>query len=102
MPASPYSAREFEWDQLKNELNTAKHGLSFEEAVLMFDGPLLLKVDDRREYGEKRIKALGVIGEDIYHVVYTERGARIRIISARKANREERRAYRAAWARGRA
>lgn len=94
MPAPPYSKREFEWDEHKNARNTAKHGLSFEEAVEIFDGRLLSKVDDRREYGEKRIKALGTIKGDIYHIVYTERRSRIRIISARRANREERRAYR--------
>jgi uncharacterized DUF497 family protein len=80
MPAPPYSDREFEWDERKNARNLAKHGISFEEAVEVFDGSLLLKVDDRREYGEKRIKALGTTGGDIWHVVYTERGSRIRII----------------------
>lgn len=86
MPASPYSRREFEWDERKNARNTAKHGLSFEEAIEIFDGRLLLQVDDRREYDEEWIKALGTIGGAVYHVVYTEGGARIRIISARKAN----------------
>ena len=98
MSGSPYSRREFEWDEHKNVRNTAKHVLSFEEVIEVFDGHMLLQVDDRREYGEKRIKALGTIGEDVYHVVYTERGARVRIISARKASREERRAYRAVYA----
>jgi uncharacterized protein len=98
VPASPYSGREFEWDERKNARNTAKHGLSFEEAIEIFDGHLLLKIDARRAYGEKRIKALGAIGGNIDHVVYTERGARVSIISARKASREERRAYRAVYA----
>ena len=73
MPAPPYSDREFEWDERKNALNTAKHGLGFEEAIEIFDGRLLLKVDDRREYGEKRIKALGTIGGEerrAYRAVY--------------------------------
>jgi uncharacterized protein len=98
MPSSPYSRLEFEWDEHKNARNTAKHGLGFEEAIEIFDGRILWKPDERREYGEKRIKALGTIGADIYHIVYTYRGARIRIISARKASREERRAYRAVYA----
>jgi hypothetical protein len=93
MPAPPYSDREFEWDERKNARNLAKHGISFEEAVEIFDGRLVLKIDDRCENGEKRIKALGTVRGDVWHVVYTERGSRIRIISARKASREERRAY---------
>jgi uncharacterized protein len=93
MPTSPYSDREFEWDERKNVSNTAKHGLSFEEAVEIFDGRLLSKLDDRQSYGEQRFKALGTIRGEVYHVVYTERGSRIRIISARRASREERRAY---------
>jgi hypothetical protein len=70
-----------EWDENKNRLNIQKHGISFREAALIFQGPTLEKVDDRRDYGEERIIALGVANRRILSVVYTMRGNNRRIIS---------------------
>jgi hypothetical protein len=84
----------FEWDEGKNEANIAKHGISFLSAARIFDRPTLEFVDDRRGYGETRVAAIGAIGEADLLVIYTMRGDTCRIISARRANRNERRSYR--------
>ena len=87
---------DFEWDPAKNAANIAKHSIDFEDARHIFDGPVLEAVDDRQEYGETRMAAIGVVeGRELY-VVYTMRGEHRRIISARRANRHEREAYRQA------
>ena len=84
----------FEWDEAKNEANIAKHGISFLSAARVFDGPILRYPDTRRDYGEARILAIGLAEGTELAVVYTERGEAIRIISARRARRDERRTYR--------
>jgi uncharacterized protein len=91
----------FEWDSAKNIANLAKHGVDFDDAIRIFDGPVLEQIDTRREYGEERIAAVGMTNEVELFVVYTWRGPNRRIISARKANRHEREAYRSAGARKR-
>jgi len=85
-----------EWDENKNRLNRHKHGLSFEEAQEIFEGPVLTWTDDRRDYGEIREISIGIIGETVVVVVaHTRRGERIRIISARRAKPVEREKYHA-------
>ncbi len=84
----------FEWDENKNKLNQIKHMLPFEEVIEIFDHPRLDSIDRRKVYGEKRVMSIGKIGDVIVvAVVHTKRGNRIRIISARTANRKERRRY---------
>lgn len=83
----------FEWHLDKAEANLAKHGVSFEDAIECFDGFLLEHEDQRESYGELRIFALGTVGGVTLAIVYTYRGNRIRIISARKATRHERKTY---------
>jgi hypothetical protein len=61
----------------------------------VFDGPTIERVDERRHYGETRIRAIGVVGNMMLHCVYTQRGEVRRIISLRYANRKERGVYRA-------
>jgi hypothetical protein len=51
----------YEWDAGKNVANQMKHGISFEEALLIFDGDVLTGVDTRRDYGETRKISLGAI-----------------------------------------
>ncbi|HEU0022788.1 MAG TPA: BrnT family toxin [Dehalococcoidia bacterium] len=84
----------FEWDEAKNERNIAQHHIDFVEAKLSFEGNVLAFVDDRRDYGETRIVAIGLAEGRELTVVYTMRGDVVRIISARRARRDERRAYR--------
>lgn len=88
----------FEWDAAKSELNALSRDLPFDLAVVMFDGPTLEAVDDRRDYGEVRIRALGAVRGVCLVCVYTDRGDVRRIISLRLANRRERDDYRAAQA----
>lgn len=84
----------FEWDEQKATSNLLKHGVSFDEAVDAFDDPNALEVlDTRAEYGEERIILTGHIGAGVLVVVYTERRLKTRIISARKASRNERNNY---------
>jgi len=86
----------FEWDADKNRLNIDKHGISFEEAVQVFDEVHLSRVDAREDYSEVREITIGMIaGMVVAVVVHTDRDEAIRIISARKANKRERSAYHA-------
>jgi uncharacterized DUF497 family protein len=84
----------FEWDDEKEAVNLGNHGISFHDAILAFRDPFAFEViDDRENYGEKRINLLGVCGARILHVTYTEREGRVRIISARRAEKYEREDY---------
>ena len=85
---------EFEWDEAKSRTNRAKHGISFEEAKAIFDGPVFTALDDRFDYEEDRFISYGRLGPLVVVVVaHTERDGRIRLISARKASRRETQAY---------
>lgn len=84
---------EFEWDESKSATNLRLRGFGFDHAALIFHGPTLDARDDRRAYGEVRIRAIGAIDDDVLVVVYTDRDSVRRIISARKANRKERRIW---------
>ena len=88
-------ALEFEWDSAKAASNLSKHGVAFEEAVTVFDDPLSTTViDPDHSLTEERLVIFGrSSGGRILAVMHTERGARIRIISAREATRAERDAY---------
>lgn len=88
---------EFEWDAAKSQKNEAERGLPFRLAILLFRNPVLRRVDDRQDYGEVRIKAIGVVGDRTLHCVHTDRGGVCRVISLRHANRRERDAYRATF-----
>jgi len=88
----------FEWDEDKNRRNLAKHQIDFETAALVFDDPDHLVLEDRAVEGEQRWKALGLIGRaTVVLVVHTyqemDTEAVIRIISARRATRPERKDY---------
>jgi uncharacterized protein len=84
----------FGWDAAKNRANVAKHGIDFADAVRIFDGLALELPDIRRDYGERRLIAYGAVENREIVVVYSARGNNRRIISARRAHRNERKAYR--------
>ena len=84
---------DFEWDNQKNSANIAKHGIDFEFAKEIFSGIWISKPDNRKDYGESRFIALGGLEEFVLLAVYTLRGQRIRLISVRLANKEERSIY---------
>ncbi|MGK7893279.1 MAG: BrnT family toxin [Xenococcus sp. (in: cyanobacteria)] len=85
----------FEWDENKAESNWHKHGITFEQALTVFADPYLLFTEDTK-YSEQESREWA-IGEaengSIIVVVFTMRDQNIRIISARKATKRERRRY---------
>jgi uncharacterized protein len=90
---------EFEWHKTKSDANFIKHGISFEDAKDMFDGPVLT-VTDPRDYGEVREVSFGQLGRTVViAVVHTDREGVTRMISARKANKKEKELYNAHLAR---
>ena len=90
----PSRPLEFEWDERKCVANLAKHGIDFADAVRVFAGPTI-ELRSNRD-GEERWIVVGAVEGRELAVVYTVRGGRCRIISARRARRNERGAYRAA------
>lgn len=84
----------FEWDEEKNKTNIQKRGIGFKDLTKSFEEPMLVRPDNRKDYGEKRTIALAKINDLITVVAYTKRSKNIRLISARKANKKERRIYR--------
>ena len=85
---------EFAWDPDKSEATFQRRGFDFAYAARLFAGDRIEQEDTRADYGEIRIKAVGQVGPDVLAVVYTVRGGAMRIISARLANRKERRQWR--------
>ena len=84
-----------EWDDDKNEINKRMHDLVFEDAQYVFADPERLERLDQSEgntAGEERWQTLGMV-EKVLFVAYTERGEKKRIITARLANKAERRSY---------
>jgi len=88
---------DFEWDDRKSERNLRERGFDFEAAKGIFENQVLEEIDDRRDYGEVRIAAIGQIAGRFLVVVYTWRENRRRIISARSAKKKERDDYRKAY-----
>ena len=86
---------DFEWDSSKAASNLAKHGVSFEEASVVFADPLgRITIDPRHSVDEERYVLLGVSSKRrLLAVMYVERGEKIRLISARPSTRKERRDY---------
>ena len=83
----------FVWDSEKAKINRQKHKVSFETAARVFlDENFIDDIDEFHSDFEDRIKIIGKIGE-ILTVIYTERGDRNRIISARRANKQEKEDY---------
>ena len=80
----------FEWDEKKNAKNKRKHGISFEDAAIVFtDSRRCEQFDQSHSLFEKRWKIIGMIGLNALTVSFTERNGKIRIISARKADKNE-------------
>jgi len=85
---------DFEWDDEKNRQNIVKHGVRLEDAVKIFEGFTVDLIDDRFDYGEQRIVSIGTLaGIVVLVVIHTNRNGASRIISARQANKKERKRY---------
>jgi uncharacterized DUF497 family protein len=91
--------RYFEWDDKKAESNFRKHGVRFEEAALVFGDPFAVSEQDRIESGEQRWQTIGMAGGCLLLLVahtlrFEDMGIEVvRIISARRVDRKERRRY---------
>lgn len=92
----------FEWDSDKALVNIEKHGIDFVDVVNLWAGPVIDPAGERLVADEYRPTALGTIGPDdlIVAVVYTVRDGVIRLISARRARRNERQNYQDQFGRG--
>jgi uncharacterized DUF497 family protein len=87
-------ALEFDWDPDKNERNISKHGISFDEATDVFVDPRRVEfLSLRGDASEVRKLVIGSRGGDVLAVIFTDRVGTKRIISARRASRNERRKY---------
>ena len=85
---------DFEWDEAKSDLCRKSRNFDFAYVISIFIDPLLvIQKDQRWDYGEERFRALGLLDEKVFVVIYTKRPRAIRIISARRANRREVRRY---------
>ena len=85
---------EFEWDPAKAQANMRKHRVPFPMACEVFkDNGRLERPEISHDYGEERWIAIGRVERAILFVVFTQRGERIRLISARRATQNEQRNY---------
>jgi uncharacterized DUF497 family protein len=86
---------DFDWDPAKRVTNLSKHGVDFARAIAVFwDSQVVDEDSTRPEHGEIRRKAIGRVGNHMLCVIYTDRDGVRRIISARRAKRNERERYR--------
>jgi uncharacterized protein len=84
---------EITFDPKKSERNLRERGFGFEIAGSFDLSSANFRIDTRRDYGEVRTRAVGLIGDALYSLVFTMRGSALRVISLRKANRRERELY---------
>lgn len=83
----------FQWDDEKRRANADKHGVDF-PLIAEFDWQTAVVIEDRRRnYGERRYSATGLIGSRLHVVVFTPRGDGLRLISLRRANRRDERKW---------
>ena len=84
----------FTWDPVKNLANIRRHAIAFKDAARIFEGPTVERVDDRFDYGEVRVYAIGLVNGIEITVIYTDRDDDERhIISAWRAEPHERRHF---------
>ena len=84
----------YTWDEEKNRRNIRLHGVGFADAIQIFEGSTLEQVDDRFDYGEQRVYAIGVVNGLEITVIYCDEGEdERRIISAWRSEPHERREY---------
>lgn len=85
----------YEWDNSKNKINIQKHGIDFVDVPSMFQHPMVTFLDQRNDYGEDRWIGIGILKTILAVVVFTESERdTIRIISVRKATKNEDKIYR--------
>lgn len=83
----------YEWDDDKSKVNRKIRGFDF-EVIHDFDWTTaVVNIDNRKDYGEDRYRAFGLIGDKVYAVAFTFRGDNIRVISIRRVHAKEGRKY---------
>lgn len=93
------AAVKFEWDEVKRQNVLVERGVDILHAALIFEGPVLTRIDDRDDYGEIRQIALGMVDDERFIVVFTDRGNIRRLITAWKGGRNDRSRYQESLAR---
>lgn len=83
----------FEWDEAKRRVNIRRHGIDFLAARVIFAGRTITFLDDRFNYGEARFLTVGLLWERPVAIVHTETDEVMRIISIRKASKNEENIY---------
>jgi uncharacterized DUF497 family protein len=77
------------FDPVKSERNERERGLPFSLAAQLDWSDAMIEEDARKDYGERRYRVLGYIGDRLHAVVFTPRAGKAHVISLRKANRRE-------------
>ena len=84
---------EFEWDEAKRKSNLRNHGIDFIGIEKVFEGETVTILDDRVDYGEERFVTFGLLEGRVVAIAHTETDEVIRIISVRKATKNEESSY---------
>lgn len=90
---SSYTDVEFTWDEGKRHSNLRKHGYDFADACRVFNGYTFTAEDTREAYGEWRLQTLGLLQDAVVVITHTERSGTVRLISMRKATKDETQNY---------
>lgn len=85
----------FEWDEVKRQRIIAERGVDLLHAALIFEGVILTRRDDRHDYGEERMISLGMVENECFVVVHTQRGDIMRLITAWRGGRYDQDIYQA-------
>ena len=88
------------YNKIKRQEGLTKHGLDFKDAAIVFKGETFEFIDERKDYGEERIIAVGHLEGRMVLICYTQRGIAKRIISMRKANEREVKTYKERFEKG--
>ena len=84
---------QYEWDEAKRQSNIQKHGIDFLGIEKVFAGQTITILDDRIDYGEPRFVTVGLLQDRVVVIAHTETDEVIRIISIRKATKNEKIRY---------
>ncbi len=84
---------EIEYDDAKDAANIAKHGVSLLVGAVVLENCVGETIDDRQSYGETRLNAFGLVMGRLFACTHTVRGGKRRMISVRKASRQEQRRW---------
>jgi len=84
---------QFEWDEEKRQEVIRERSVDILYAALIFENRVLVRVDDRQDYGEERFAALGHVDGEYFTLIYTSRGNKTRLVTAWKAGKNGEREY---------